>query len=58
MVNVIYAVKALTKNIKIVHALNKFGHGVPYNQLEENDTAFVYTRLQWTSTKELFYQSL
>jgi len=40
MVNVIYVVKALTGNIKIVHTY-KFGHGVSYNQLEENDTAYI-----------------
>ena len=33
-----YTVKALTGNIEIIRTLNKFGHGVSYDQLEENDT--------------------
>ena len=48
-----YAVKTLTGNIEIIRTLNKFGHGVSYSQLEENDTALC---LQLVSTIELHFQ--
>ena len=40
-----YAVKTLTGNIEIIRMLNKFGHGVSYSQLEENDTALCLQKL-------------
>ena len=40
-----YAVKTLTGNIEILRMLNKFGHGVSYSQLEENDTALCLQKL-------------
>jgi len=40
-----YAVKALTGNIEVIRTLNKFGHGVSYDQLEENDTALCLQKL-------------
>ncbi len=40
-----YAVKTLTGNIEIIRLLNKFGHGVSYSQLEENDTALCLQKL-------------
>ena len=40
-----YAVKTLTGNIEIIKTLNKFGHGVSYSQLEENDTALCLQKL-------------
>lgn len=40
-----YAVKTLTGNIEIIRTLNKFGHGVSYSQLEENDTALCLQKL-------------
>jgi hypothetical protein len=40
-----YAVKTLTGNIEIIQTLNKFGHGMSYSQLEENDTALCLQKL-------------
>ncbi|KAG0712719.1 hypothetical protein GWK47_017819 [Chionoecetes opilio] len=40
-----YAVKALTGNTEVIRILNKFGHGVSYDQLEENDTALCLQKL-------------
>ena len=40
-----YAVKTLTGNTEIIRILNKFGHGVSYDQLEENDTAMCLQKL-------------
>jgi len=40
-----YAVKTLTGNVEIIRMLNKFGHGVSYSQLEENDTALCLQKL-------------
>ena len=40
-----YAVKTLTGNTEIIKALNKFGHGMSYTQLEENDTALCLQKL-------------
>ena len=37
--------KTLTGNIEIVRMLNRFGHGVSYSQLEENDTALCLQKL-------------
>ena len=35
----------LTENIEIIKMLNKFGHGVSYSVLEENDTALCLQKL-------------
>ena len=40
-----YAVKTLTGNVEIIKILNKFGHGVSYSQLEENETALCLQKL-------------
>ena len=40
-----YAVKSLTGNVEIIKILNKFGHGVSYSQLEENETALCLQKL-------------
>ena len=40
-----YAVKTLTGNVEIIKLLNKFGHGVSYSQLEENETALCLQKL-------------
>ena len=40
-----YAVKTLTGNTEIIKALNRFGHGMSYTQLEENDTALSLQKL-------------
>lgn len=40
-----YAVKTLTGNVELIRTLNKFGHGVSYSQLEENDTALCLQKL-------------
>ena len=43
-----YAVKTLTGNVEMIQILNRFGHGVSYSQLEENETAL---RLQKLATE-------
>ncbi len=57
-----YVVKSLTGNIEVIRTLNKFGHGVSYDQLEENDTATVSpevsNRLQPESCSTSFHQAL
>ena len=40
-----YGVKTLTGNVEIIQMLNRFGHGVSYSQLEENDTALCLQKL-------------
>ena len=40
-----YAVKTLTGNVEVIKILNKFGHGVSYSQLEENDTALCLQKM-------------
>ena len=40
-----HAVKTLTGNVELIRTLNKFGHGVSYFQLEENDTALCLQKL-------------
>ena len=40
-----YAIKTLTGNAEIIRILHKSGHGMSYTQLEENDTAFVSTKV-------------
>ena len=40
-----YAVKSLTRNVELIRTLNKFGRGVSYSQLEENDTALCLQKL-------------
>ena len=48
-----YAVKTLTGNLEIIKKLNKFGHGVSYSQLEENDTALCLQKLAATHTQRV-----
>ena len=38
-------VKTLTGNVELIRMLNRFGHGVSYSQLEENDTALCLQKL-------------
>ncbi|KAK3747382.1 hypothetical protein QZH41_002637 [Actinostola sp. cb2023] len=40
-----YGVKTLTGNVEVIRMLNRFGHGVSYSQLEENDTALCLQKL-------------
>ena len=40
-----YAVKTLTGNTEIIKALDKFGHGISYRQMEENYTALCLQKL-------------
>ena len=40
-----YAVKTLTGNVEMIQTLNRFGHGVSYSQLEENETALCLQEL-------------
>ena len=40
-----YGVKTLTGNTEIIKELNKFGHGMSYTQLKENDTALCLQKL-------------
>ncbi|KAK3738575.1 hypothetical protein QZH41_001183 [Actinostola sp. cb2023] len=40
-----YGVKTLTGNVEVIRMLNRFGHGVSYSQLEENDTALCFQKL-------------
>lgn len=40
-----YGVKTLSGNVEVVRMLNRFGHGVSYSQLEENDTALCLQKL-------------
>ena len=40
-----YGVKTLTGIVDIIQMLNRFGHGVSYFQLEENDTALCLQKL-------------
>ena len=40
-----YAVKTLNRNTEIIKALNKFGFGMTYTQLEENDTTLCLQKL-------------
>ena len=39
------AVKTLTGNVEMIQILNRFGHGVSYSQLEENETALCLQKL-------------
>ena len=48
-----YAVKTLTGNTEIIRTLNKFGHGVSYCQLEENDTALCLQKLATGPTERV-----
>ncbi len=48
-----YAVKTLTGNIEIIGILNRFGHGVSYSQLEENDTALCLQKLAISPTQRV-----
>ena len=40
-----YGVKSLTGNVEVIRMLNRFGHGVSYSQLEENDTALCLQKI-------------
>ncbi|KAL8583359.1 hypothetical protein ACOMHN_035341 [Nucella lapillus] len=40
-----YGVKSLTGNVELIKTLNRLGHGVSYEQLEENDTALCLQKL-------------
>ena len=40
-----YGVKTLTGNVELIQMLNRFGHGVSYSQLEENDTALCLQKM-------------
>lgn len=40
-----YAVKTLTRNVKLIHTLIRLGHVISYSQLEENDTALWLQKL-------------
>ena len=40
-----YAVKTLTGNTEIIRILTKYGHGMSYTPLEENDTALCLQKL-------------
>lgn len=40
-----YAIKTLTGNTEIIKTLNRFGHGISYSQMEENDTALCLQKL-------------
>ena len=40
-----YGVKTLTGNVEVIQMLNRFGHGVSYSQLEENDTALCLQKI-------------
>lgn len=40
-----YGVKTLTGNVELIRTLNRLGHGVSYEQLEENDTALCLQKL-------------
>ena len=48
-----YAVNTLTGNIEINKMLNKFGHGVSYSMLEENDTALCLQKLAAGPTQRI-----
>ena len=37
--------KTLTGNVEVIQLLNRFGHGVSYSQLEENDTALCLEKM-------------
>lgn len=53
-----YAVKTLTGNIEIIRIMNKFGHGVSYSQLEENDYCSVSSETRSQSQSESCTSSL
>ena len=40
-----YGVKTLTGNVELLQILNRFGHGISYHQLEENDTALCIEKI-------------
>ena len=45
--------KILTGNIEIIKILNKFGHGVSYSELEENNTALCLQKLATGPTQRV-----
>ena len=48
-----YAAKTLTGNIEFIKILNKFGHGVSYSELEENNTALCLQKLATGPTQRV-----
>lgn len=40
-----YAVKTLTGNTELIKALNRFGRGMSYRQIEENETTLCLQKL-------------
>jgi len=40
-----YGIKTLTGNVELIRMVNKLGHGVSYDTLEENDTALCLQKL-------------
>ena len=40
-----YAIKSLTNNVELIQIINRCGHGVPYTQLEEIDTALCLQKM-------------
>ena len=40
-----YGVKTLTGNVELLQILNRFGHGISYHHLEENDTALCLEKI-------------
>ncbi len=48
-----YGVKTLTGNVELIQMLNRLGHGVSYDQLEENDTALCLQKLATSLNQRL-----
>ena len=48
-----YGVKTLTGNIELIKTLNRLGHGVSYDQLEENDTALCLHKIAESLNKRV-----
>ncbi|KAG1708501.1 hypothetical protein GQR58_002942 [Nymphon striatum] len=49
-----YAIKSLTRNVELIHTLNRFGHGISYSkleELEELDTALCLQKLSLVENK-------
>ena len=51
-------VKTLTGNVELIRMLNRFGHGMLYSQLEENDKALCLNTARNHSTKGFYQFSL
>ncbi|KAL8567726.1 hypothetical protein ACOMHN_009034 [Nucella lapillus] len=50
-----YGVKSLTGNVELIKTLNRLGHGVSYEQLEENDTALCLQKLADAINKRVIF---